>query len=308
MATESMKDFEHELNASMRSYEEGDIVSGTIIGISDDEVTIDLDSYAPGIVRHDELSNDPGFSATEHFKYGQRVRAKVLKSDDGKGNILLSFKEAENTLSWEHLLNKKESHEIVNVKIREAVKGGVVAYVEGVRGFIPASQISATYIEDLQSVVGNDLAVVITEVDKEKNRLVLSGKTVDLERRREEREHRINMMVPGSIVKGKVESIQPYGAFVDLGNGVSGLIHISQVAMKRVGSVEEVLHVGDEVTAKILNTDNGKVSLSIRAIEEDEAPAKVAAEEKQQQEELEKYSDNVEIGTSLGDLLKNIKL
>ncbi len=308
MATESMKDFEHELAASMKSYEEGDIVSGTIIGISDDEVTIDLDSYAPGIVRHDEMSNEPGFSATARFKYGQRVRAKVLRNDDGKGNILLSFKEAENTLSWEHLQNKMDSHEIVKVKIREAVKGGVVAYVEGVRGFMPASQISADYVEDLQSVVGKEIAVVITEVDKDKNRLVLSGKSVDLERRREEREHRINMMVPGSIVKGKVESIQSYGAFVDLGGGVSGLVHISQIAMKRVGSVEEVLHVGDEVTAKIINTDNGKVSLSIRAIEEDEAPVRAAEEEKQQQEELEKYSDNVQIGSSLGDVLKNIKL
>ncbi|MCR5098370.1 MAG: S1 RNA-binding domain-containing protein [Lachnospiraceae bacterium] len=308
MATESMKDYEHELNASMKSYEEGDIVMGTIIGISDDEVTIDLDSYAPGIVKHDEMSNEPGFSATERFKYGQRVRAKVVKNDDGKGNILLSFKEAEDTLSWDHLESKKESNEIVTVKVREAVKGGVVAYVEGIRGFIPASQISADYVEDLQSVVGRDLAVVVTEVNREKHKLVMSGKTVDLERRREEREHKINMMVPGSIVKGKVESIQSYGAFVDLGGGISGLIHISQVAMKRVGSVEEVLHVGDEVTAKILNTDNGKVSLSIRAIEEDEAPVRAAEEERQQQEELEKYSDNVEIGTSLGDILKNIKL
>ena len=308
MATESMKDFEHELAASMKSYEEGDIVSGIIIGISDDVVTIDLDSYAPGLVMQDEMSNEPGFSATEHFRKGQRVRAKVKSNDDGKGNILLSFKEAENTLSWDHLEAKKESNEIITVKIREAVKGGVVAYAEGIRGFIPASQISAEYVENLQSYVGKDIAVVVTEVDRDKNRLVLSGKTVDLLRRREEREHRINMMVPGSIVKGRVESIQSYGAFVDLGGGVSGLIHISQVAMKRVGSVEEVLHVGDEVSAKILNTDNGKVSLSIRAIEEDEAPVKAAEEEKQQQEELEKYSDHEEVTTSLGDLLKNIKL
>ena len=303
-----MKDYERELNASLKTYEEGDIVMGTIIGISDDEVTIDLDSYAPGIVKGDELSNEPGFSATEHFRYGQKVRAKVLSSDDGKGNIKLSFKEAENTLSWDHLENKKESNEIFNVKIREAVKGGVVAYAEGIRGFIPASQISADYVENLQSMVGKEIAVVVTEVNREKSRLVLSGKAVDLERRREEREHKINMMVPGSIVKGKVESIQSYGAFIDLGGGISGLVHISQVAMKRVGSVEEVLHVGDEVTAKILNTNDGKVSLSIRAVEEDAAPAREAEEEKRQQEELEKYTDHEEVTTSLGDLLKNIKL
>ena len=305
---ETMKDYERELSASLHRFEEGDIVLGTIIGISDDAVTLDLDSYAPGIVRGDDMSNDPQFSAMDHFRYGQKVRAKVIKLDDGLGNLALSFKEAENELSWGHLLDKKEKHEIISVKIREAVRGGVVAYVEGIRGFIPASQISTSYIEDLKSLVGKNLAVVVSEVDEKKHRLVMSGKAVEQEKEREQRERKVESLLPGDVVSGKVESIMPYGAFIDLGDGISGLVHISQISSNRVKSVEDALSVGDEVRAKVQNTKDGKVSLSIRALEVEEAPAKEAAEEKLRAKDIEKYSDKGEASTSLGDLLKGIKL
>ena len=305
---ESMKDYEHELAASLHRFEEGDIVTGTVIGISDDAVTLDLDSYAPGIVRGEEMSNDPHFSAAEHFSYGQRVRAKVIKTDDGKGNLALSFKEAEDELSWKHLTERMERHEIFTVRIREAVRGGVVTYVEGLRAFIPASQISVAYVEDLKAMEGRELAVIVTEVDKGKNRVVLSGKAVDQERIQAEREHKVNSLIPGDIVTGKVESIMPYGAFVALGDGVSGLVHISQIATKRLKTVEEALSVGDEVRAKILNIKDGKVSLSIRAVEEDEAPAREAQEAKQRSQEIEQFADHEEASTSLGDLLKGIQL
>ena len=308
MAEESMKDYEHELAASMRQIEEGDILTGTVIGLSDDEVTLDLNYYAPGIVKGEDMSNDPGYRATERLRYGQKVKAKVLRIDDGKGNLALSLKEAEDELSWDHLQAMKDRNEIISVHIREAVRGGVVAYVEGVRGFIPASQISTSYIEDLHSLVGTALPVVVTEVDKEKNRLVLSGRAVAIEREREERAHRIETLSIGDIVTGKVESIMPYGAFVDIGNGVSGLVHISQIAPRRIATVDEVLKVGSEVRAKIINTNNGKVSLSIRAVEEDEAPRRESEERIKQQQDIEKYADHGEASTSLGDLLKGIKL
>ena len=305
---ETMKDFDHELEASLHRFEEGDIVLGTVIGIGDDAVTLDLDSYAPGIVRGEDMSNDPQFSAMDHFRYGQKVRAKVIKLDDGMGNLALSFKEAENELSWGHLTDRKEKHEIFSVKIREAVKGGVVAYVEGIRGFIPASQISTSYVEDLKSMVGKNLAVVVTEVDEGKHRLVLSGRAVEQEKERELREKKVESIMAGDIVSGKVESIMPYGAFIDLGDGISGLVHISQIARARVKSVEDVLHVGDEVRAKVQNTNDGKVSLSIRALEEEEAPRVEAEEERARARDIEKFSDKGEASTSLGDLLKGIKL
>ena len=128
------------------------------------------------------------------------------------------------------------------------------------------------------------------------------------EKLKEEHDHKIAMLTPGEIVEGTVESIQSYGAFVNLGDGISGLIHISQLAAKRVNAVNEVLKEGQKVRAKILNTNDGKVSLSIRAIEEEEAPARAKAEEEKVNKEIEAYSDKGEASTSLGDLLKGIKL
>lgn len=305
---ESMKDYEREINASFRKVEEGDIMTGTVIGIGDNEVTLDLNYYAPGIIKNENLSNDPGYVPAEELRYGQKISGKVIKLDDGNGNLELSLKEANDMLSWEKLTQYRDEKIIQNVKIREAVKGGLVAYIEGVRGFMPASQVSTGYVEDLKAYEGKDLPVLVTEVDEKKKRVILSARVVLEEKQKEEREHKIAMMAPGTVVDGKVESIMPYGAFIDLGDGISGLCHISQVAMKRVESVGDVLKVGQEVRAKILNTNDGKVSLSIRKVLEDEAPAKEEAEAKKQSEDIAKYSDNQSVGTSLGDLLKDIKL
>ena len=305
MAEESMKDFEREINASLRKVEEGDILSGTIIGVSDDEVTLDLSLYAPGIVKMEEMSNDPGFSA-EKLHYGEKLRAKVLSVDDGNGNISLSVKQADDELSWDTLRKRMEEKEVFSVKVREAVKGGLVAYVDGLRGFIPASKASTGYVEDLSTFVGKELPVILITVDEKKKRVVMSARAVLEEQAREEREHKIANLAPGTVVEGTVESIMPYGAFVDIGDGISGLVHISQVATRRIGSVNEVLKEGQSVRAKILNTNNGKVSLSIRALEEDEAPAREKKEQEKRNLDVEKYSDHGSATTSLGDILKGL--
>ncbi|MCR5452535.1 MAG: S1 RNA-binding domain-containing protein [Lachnospiraceae bacterium] len=308
MAEESMKDFEQEINNSVRKVYEGDIMTGTVIGISDDEVTLDLNYYAQGIIKAENLSNDPGFRATEQLSYGQKLSAKVIALDDGNGNLELSIKEADDDLAWEKLAKLKEDNQIINVKVREAVKGGLVAFAEGLRGFIPASQVSTSFVEDLSSYVGKDLPVIVRDINQNKKQVILSAKEVQLERERQEHDHKIAMLAPGEIVEGVVESIQSYGAFVDIGDGISGLIHISQLAAKRVNSVNEVLKEGQKVRAKIINTNDGKVSLSIRAIEEEEAPQRAKEEEEKVSKEIAEYSDKGEASTSLGDLLKGIKL
>ena len=152
----------------------------------------------------------------------------------------------------------------MTVRIKESVPSGVVAFLEGIRAFIPASQLSADYVEDTDAWIGKDVRVVVITVDPEKNKLVLSGKVVARQEREEERNHRIAMLVPGSVVEGTVESIMPYGAFINIGNGISGLVHISQISQKRISSVHEVLKEGQKVKAKILNTNDGKVSLSMK--------------------------------------------
>ena len=300
---ESMKDYEKELERSFRTINEGDIVSGAVVAVTDEEVTLDLNYYAPGIIKIENLSNDPDFHAKEELQPGDIIEATVVRTDDGHGNIELSKTEANEVLAWDKLREMMEQQTVVTVRIKESVPSGVVAFLEGIRAFIPASQLSADYVEDTDAWIGKDVRVVVITVDPEKNKLVLSGKVVARQEREEERNHRIAMLVPGSVVEGTVESIMPYGAFINIGNGISGLVHISQISQKRISSVHEVLKEGQKVKAKILNTNDGKVSLSMKALED-------IMEKPQEEEEAEaiEYSSNETAGTSLGDLLSRFKL
>lgn len=300
---ESMKDFEKELEQSFRTINVGDIISGTVAAVSDDEVTLDLNYYAPGIIKIENLSNDPDYNAKEQLQPGDVIEATVVSTDDGSGNIELSKKEANDVLAWEKLEEMKQQETIVTVRIKESVPAGVIGYVEGIRAFIPASQISADYVEDTSAWIGKDIRVKVITVDQEKEKLVLSGKAVARQEREEEHNHRVAMLVPGSVVEGIVETIMPYGAFVNIGNGISGLVHISQISQKRISSVHEVLKEGQKVKAKILNTNDGKVSLSMKALED----IMEKAEDEEQAEAVE-YSSNETAGTSLGDLLSRLKL
>ena len=233
---------------------------------------------------------------------GDVMEATVVKVDDGHGNIQLSKKDANAVLAWDVLKQYKEDKKEIPVKITQTVKGGAVAYVEGIRGFIPASQLDISYVEDIDSYQGKKLTVRVTEVDQSKTKLILSAKEILKEKKKEEHDHKIAMLVPGTIVEGIVESLQPFGAFVDIGDGLSGLVHISQISEFRIKKPSEVLKVGDKVKAKILNTNDGKISLSIKAAAEETGGTEDTAKE------AEMYSSKETVGTSLGDLLKGLKI
>lgn len=145
---ESMKDYETELEASFKKIEEGDILTGTVISVDEKEVVIDLKYYAEGIIPAEDYSREPGFSLKEGVKVGDEVSATVVRKDDGNGNILLSRVEASDVLSWDKLKELKESGEILDVTVKGVVNGGVIVYVEGIRGFVPASKLALTYVED----------------------------------------------------------------------------------------------------------------------------------------------------------------
>ena len=298
---ETMKDFERELEASFRKISVGDIIKGTVIAVNEEEVILDLRYYTQGIIKAEDISNDPGFVLQEEIQVEDVIEATVISMDDGHGNILLSKKEANDVLAWDVLAEYKEQEKKVTVKINEAVNAGVVAYLEGIRGFIPASQLDLGYVEDVTPYVGKTLTVKVTEADKEKEKLILSAKAVLREAAKEEHDHKVAMIVPGTILEGTVESLQTYGAFVDLGDGLNGLVHISQICQKRIKKPSEVLKVGDAVKVKVLNTNEGKISLSIKAVEEDREA------EEMESLEAQEYSSDESVGTSLGDLFKNLK-
>ena len=298
---ETMKDFERELEASFRKIAVGDIIKGTVIAVNEEETVLDLRYYTQGIIKAEEMSNDPGFMIQEAIRIDDMIEATVISLDDGQGNILLSKKEANEVLAWDVLKEYMEQEKKLSVKVNEAVNGGVVAYLEGIRGFIPASQLDMGYVEDVTPYVGKTLEVKVTEVNKEKEKLILSAKVILKEAAKEEHDHKVAMIVPGTILEGTVESLQTYGAFVALQDGLSGLVHISQISQKRIKKPSEVLKVGDGVKVKVLNTNEGKISLSIKAVEEEREA------EEMESLEAQEYSSDESVGTSLGDLFKNLK-
>lgn len=247
------------------------------------------------------MSDDPGFSLMTDVHEGDVIEASVVKTDDGQGNILLSRREANAVLAWDVLTNYMEEKKSVNVKVSEVVNAGVVAYLEGIRGFIPASHLDVSYVENLEDYKGKTLEVRVITVDSEKGKLVLSAREILREKAKEEHDHKVAMIVPGTVLEGTVESLQTYGAFVDLKDGLSGLVHISQICQRRIKKPSEVLKVGDKVKVKVLNTNDGKISLSMKAIEEQQA-------EEMESIDVQQYDSGQSVGTSLGDLFAKLNI
>ena len=232
---------------------------------------------------------------------GDEVSATVVRTDDGHGNILLSRVEATDVLAWDRLKEMKASGEVIDVIVKGVVNSGVVAYVEGIRGFIPASKLALSYVEDTNDYLNKHLQVQVIDVDEDSKKLILSAKELLREKAEEERKNKISNIQPGFVTEGKVESLQPYGAFVDLGNGLSGLVHISQICEKRIKKPSEVLTVGDTVKVKVISVKDGKLSLSIK--EASDLMAKDVEEET-----FEIPDSGEQATTSLGSLFANIKL
>ena len=299
---ETMKDYTAELEASFRQIREGDILEGTVIGLNETEVTLDLGYYTDGVIRLEDLSEDPTFSIKSDIEMGQKISATVLKRDDGEGHILLSLKEASAVLAWDKLKEWMLSQENVTVKVTEVTKGGVVAFLEGIRGFIPASRLSLEYVEEdqLEGFVNQSLEVRVIAVEEEKKRLIMSAREILKEAADAERSKKISNVEVGLVTEGVVESLMPYGAFVNLGNGLSGLLHISQICQNRIKHPGVVLKEGQNVKVKIIAIKDGKLSLSMKALED------VAA--KEIEEETIEIPKAEEVTTSLGSLLAKLNI
>ncbi len=296
----SMADYEKELNASFKKLENGDIISGTVIAIDDEEITLDLRYYTEGIIKISDYSREPGFMVKEEVHVGDEVSATVIGRDNRRGCILLSRIEANDVLAWEKLQQLKDSKEILNVTVKGMVNAGVIAYVEGIRGFIPASKLSLNYVENLEDYLNQTIQVRVFDINKDEKRLILSAREILREKAENERRAKVSNVQVGLVTEGVVEKIQDYGAFINLGNGLSGLVHISQISEKRVKHPSAVLTVGDTVKVKVTAVKDGKLSLSMKALEE------VAAEEIV--EEVFELPKAEEVTTTLGSLFANLKL
>ena len=299
---ETMEDYAQELEASFKKIYEGDILTGTVIGVSETEITLDFGYYTDGIIRLEDASDDPAFSLKENIQVGQSLSATVIRRDDGAGHILLSMKEAAAVLAWDRLKELLESQENVTVKITGVTRGGAVAYLEGIRGFIPASKLALDYVEedDLVNFLNQSIEVRVITADEEDKRLVMSARDILREAADAERARKVSNVEIGLVTEGTVETLKPYGAFVNLGNGLSGMIHISQISHQRIKHPGVVLSEGQKVKVKIIDVKDGKISLSMKALED------VAA--KEIEEETYELPEAEAATTSLGSLFAKLKL
>lgn len=299
--TETMEDYKEALEASYRRIRPGDIVTGTVIDVNDQNVTIDFNYYAPGRIPVTELSDDPTYHVLENVAVGDTLTATVVKTDDGAGNMLLSCKDAVEELAWDKLQEAQKTKKVYHVKVAGAVNGGCVAYVEGVRGFIPASKLALEYVEEPADYLNKELDVQVISVDEEAKRVVLSAKELLLAKVMEEKNKKINKYTVGTVMEGTVEQLKDYGAFVNIGDGITGLVHISQISDRRLKHPSQVLKEGDKVKVKIIKIENNKISLSIREA------AELTSREVEEEGPAE-YEDNGAAATGLGALLKGFKL
>src|ERR1700712_1039950 len=265
----SEEDFLAAIDATIKYFNDGDIVEGTIVKVDRDEVLLDIGYKPEGVIPSRELSIKHDVDPNEVVAVGDKVEALVLQKEDKEGRLILSKKRAQYERAWGTIEQVKEEDGVVEGTVIEVVKGGLILDI-GLRGFLPASLVEMRRVRDLQPYVGKELEAKIIELDKNRNNVVLSRRAWLEQTQSEVRHGFLTQLQKGQIRKGVVSSIVNFGAFVDLG-GVDGLVHVSELSWKHIEHASEVVEVGQEVTVEILEVDleRERVSLSLKATQED---------------------------------------
>lgn len=247
----------------------GDIVKGEILSINNDEAMVNINYYRDGVVKRSEISHDE-VEISEVLNVGDTVNLMIVNLDDGDGNVLLSKNKADEIIAWDEVKASYKNNETLNLKVKEQVKGGVVALYKGIRVFIPGSQVSRERGVELSTLVGKELEVRVIEFDKRDKKVVASRRILEEEQYNEEKKALWNSVKKGEKREGKVTRIAKFGAFVDIG-GIEGLVHLSDLAWGRVKRVEDVVSVGDRVEVYVGDFDKEKerLSLAIKDIKKD---------------------------------------
>jgi ribosomal protein S1 len=265
--TLTMEDYLFLEEEAFKTPSHGDIVDGVVVRVDPDEVLVDIGAKAEGVISSKEL----GFRDSEpDLTPGDRIKVYVLQPENEEGNVVLSRKRALAETTWLTAAEKQESGDVIDADVREQNKGGLIVNVLGLRGFLPSSQVARAYSGNLEQLVQQRIPVKILEVNRKRNRLIVSQKAAEDEDRARRREDLFNRLQVGDMVKGTVSGLTSYGAFVDIG-GADGLIHISELSWDRASKVTDVLQLGDEVNVKVikLDADQSRISLSLRQLQQD---------------------------------------
>ena len=268
-ATEmTMEDFLRTDEDAFGTPKHGDIVDGVVVRVDADEVLVDIGAKAEGTISGKELGfrGDPDTELSP----GDRLKVFVLQPENDEGNVVLSLRRARAETTWLEAAEKQQAGETLSAEVREQNKGGLIVNVLGLRGFLPSSQVGRQFASNLEALVGERIQVKILEVNRKRNRLIVSQKAAEDEDRAKRREDLFHHLQVGDVVSGTVSGLTSYGAFVDIG-GADGLIHISELSWDRVSKVTDVLTLGQEVQVKVIKLDheNNRISLSLRQLQQD---------------------------------------
>jgi small subunit ribosomal protein S1 len=257
------------VEATLKFFNDGDLISGTVVKIDRDEVLLDVGYKTEGVIPSRELSIRQDADPNDVVKVGDAIEALVLQKEDKEGRLILSKKRAQYERAWGDVERIKEADGTVKGVVIEVVKGGVIVDI-GLRGFLPASLIELRRVRDLGPYLGTEVEAKILELDKNRNNVVLSRRALLEESQSANRTTFLNDLAKGQVRTGVVSSIVNFGAFIDLG-GVDGLVHVSELSWKHIEHASEVVEVGQEVTVEVLEVDNDRerVSLSLKATQED---------------------------------------
>jgi small subunit ribosomal protein S1 len=253
---------------SIRALSHGDIVDGIVVRVDPDEVLVDIGAKSEGVISNRELAAR-GEQPVE-LSPGDEVKVYVIEPENEHGNVVLSLRKARAEGIWQKAAEKESEGEIIDAEVREQNKGGLIVNIMGLRGFLPSSQVARQYSGNLMELVGTKIPVKILEVNRKRNRLIVSQRAAQDEDRARQREELFEKLQVGDLVSGKVSGLTSYGAFVNLG-GADGLIHISELSWDRINNVSDMLAVGDEVQVKVIKLDPelSRISLSLRQMSAD---------------------------------------
>ena len=266
-AVSSMENFDNNemmeaIENSFKRVRRGEIVEGEVLYVTDNEIMVNIGYRSDGIVSREELSSNPDIKPSDLFKPGDTIQVYVIKIDDGDGNVVLSYRRVEAMKVWDEFEEKFENKENVVAHVKNVVKGGLTADVDGLKAFIPASHVAMRFQRDLNKFVGQDLECEIIDFDKAKRRIVLSRKNIEEREFDEKRKEVFSNLHEGDIIEGTVQRLTDFGAFVDVG-GVDGLIHISEMSWNRIKHPQEVVSPGETVEVQILNLDEEKNRIAL---------------------------------------------
>lgn len=259
--------FEQMLDESFKTIRNGEVVEGTVIDVKDDEMILNIGYKADGILTKSEYSNDPSINLKEIAKPGDKMEVKILKVNDGEGQVLLTYKRLAAEKGNKRLEEAFESHEVLRAKVSQVLNGGLSVVIDEARIFIPASLVSDSYEKDLSKYADQEIEFVITEFNPRRRRIIGDRKQLIVAEKAKLQEELFARIQPGDVVEGTIKNVTDFGAFIDLG-GADGLLHISEMSWGRVENPKKVFKVGEPIKVLIKDINGDKIALSLKFADE----------------------------------------